>query len=413
MIATDVLKESILETNFTCIPIETTKLSSIENPKIIIDSPIKVEPSSLFGKPYTTYQIKVEELNSNVRRRFSDFDWLYQILSHLFVGNIIPKLEKKYIGDRFSEEFLQSRIEDMTLFLQFILNDSLLKSSQIIFDFLTVEDYNDFTQKKNTYDKIKKPSNLLQIKSVTGEEKSIVNNDSEQFVLKIKFNSDVMINHYNNICEKFELITEEMKNISNHMNDISNIFSQISKNEFFFPKKMCDCYNNLENHMKNWSELIQNQRELINIMKNSFKFFSRENSAIKEFHSKVELQKSNYYKGEEKLKIRKQSLFDKGDPMKWELKLDKPINFVQLKENKEMAFIKMIPKETENIYQSKLIYGFYNYRIINQYNLIKDYFTKCNLELFNNYFSKQKNFLETFNNDILNNISFLDNNENQ
>ena len=301
----------------------------------------------------------------------------------------------------------------MTLFLQFILNDSLLKSSQIIFDFLTVEDYNDFTQKKNTYDKIKKPSNLLQIKSVAGEEKSIVNNDSEQFVLKIKFNSDVMINHYNNICEKFELITEEMKNISNHMNDISNIFSQISKNEFFFPKKMCDCYNNLENHMKNWSQLIQNQRELINIMKNSFKFFSRENSAIKEFHSKVELQKSNYYKGEEKLKIRKQSLFDKGDPMKWELKLDKPINFVQLKENKEMAFIKMIPKETENVYQSKLIYGFYNYRIINQYNLIKDYFTKCNLELFNNYFSKQKNFLETFNNDILNNISFLDNNENQ
>jgi len=81
LIAKKVLKDTPINTKFSCATIESTPLSSVNNPKISVDSPIKVESSGIFSKPYTTYQIQLEQINSKVRRRFSDFDWLQNILS--------------------------------------------------------------------------------------------------------------------------------------------------------------------------------------------------------------------------------------------------------------------------------------------------------------------------------------------
>ena len=38
------------------------------------------------------------------------------------------------------------------------------------------------------------------------------------------------------------------------------------------------------------------------------------------------------------------------------MKYDGVIDFIQIKKDKELAFSKMIPKDTENVYQSKLVY---------------------------------------------------------
>ena len=74
--AKNVLKNTPINTKFSCATIESTPLSSVNNPKITVDSPIKVEPSGIFSKPYTSYQVQLEQINSKIRRRFSDFEWL-------------------------------------------------------------------------------------------------------------------------------------------------------------------------------------------------------------------------------------------------------------------------------------------------------------------------------------------------
>ena len=63
---------------------------------------------------------------------------------------------------------------------------------------------------------------------------------------------------------------------------------------------------------------------------------------------------------------------DKGDISKWEMKYDGGIDFIQLKKDKVLAFSKMIPKDTENVYQSKLVYGYFNNRIVNKFNMINE-----------------------------------------
>ena len=65
----------------------------------------------------------------------TDFEWLQYILYNLFVGNIIPQLSKKNVGDKFNEDLIHKRLLDMKMFIDFILADPLLKNSQIIYDF--------------------------------------------------------------------------------------------------------------------------------------------------------------------------------------------------------------------------------------------------------------------------------------
>ena len=298
----------------------------------------------------------------------------------------------------------------MNLFLQYIISDPLLKSSQIVYDFFTIDKDSEFNNKKNSYDKNKKPSNLLQMKSLSGFEKSIVNPNCENYISKIKFNSDFMITLLNNVSEKYDAICEAIKTINNNMKEISEIYDNISKNEFGLPKDIINAFKKLDNHIKEWNDLLKHQSNLLTKTRTYFKFFKREFTSIRDYYQKVELFKANYYKGEEKLQTKKQSLFDKKETSisKWEIKMDKNIDQNRLKTDKEYAFTKMLPKETENIYQSKLIYGYYIYRIIIQFKMIRGYMGKTLLELLNEYFNKQKGLLETFNNGILDNCSFFE-----
>ena len=125
----------------------------------------------------------------------------------------------------------------MTMFLEYILADPLLKSSQIVYDFFTVEKDYEFNNKKNAYDKMKKPNNLLQVKSLDGKDSCVINTEADNISIKIKFNSELMINLFNSISEKFETIYENLDNISTNLKDVSELLHKVSANEFGLEKK--------------------------------------------------------------------------------------------------------------------------------------------------------------------------------
>ena len=293
------------------------------------------------------------------------------------------------------------------MFLEYILADPLLKSSQIVYDFFTVEKDYEFSNKKNAYDKMKKPNNLLQVKSLNGKDYCVINSENDAIGLKIKYNSELMINLFNNISDKIDIIHDNLNIISINLNEISGLFHKISANEFGLEKKVCTSYQNLSEHMKIYSDLIKNQSELFSKFRDKIKFFRREYTSIKDFYSIVELNKLNYFKAEEKLQSKKNNLFMKGDMTKWEMKIENNVNLSELKKNKELAFTKMIPKETESVYQSKLVYGYYNNRLISQYSMIKELICNSNLMIFKDYFDKQNEFIQNFNLDVSKNVSFF------
>ena len=143
-----VKRNEILLTKIYCKEIEKTPLSELDKITIKVDQPKKIE-GGIFSKSYITYAITTEELNLSVRRRFNDFEWLRNILMTFFPQIIIPRYAKvKNAGDRFGDDFTKKRMRTLEKFLTFLIKDPLLKSSQIIYDFLSIKEEEFINKKK-------------------------------------------------------------------------------------------------------------------------------------------------------------------------------------------------------------------------------------------------------------------------
>ena len=84
---------------------EKTKLND-EKVKVVIQNP-KISEKSLLSTQYTLYEVCTKPLNWFVQRRYSDFDWLRNILYKLFPRLFIPPIPGKKTGQRrFEQDFI-------------------------------------------------------------------------------------------------------------------------------------------------------------------------------------------------------------------------------------------------------------------------------------------------------------------
>ena len=77
-----------------CLFSEKNELAKHDNVKIEIALGEK-KPGTFFSKAYQTYIITVPKLNLKVSRRYSDFEWLRQILVNIFSSSVITTIHKK------------------------------------------------------------------------------------------------------------------------------------------------------------------------------------------------------------------------------------------------------------------------------------------------------------------------------
>lgn len=90
---------------------------------------------------------------ARVRRRFSDFVYLYTVLSNEYVACAVPPLPDKsrleYVkGDRFGTEFTLKRAASLTRFLTRVAWHPTLKRSRIFATFLDSDDWNTFRRNR-------------------------------------------------------------------------------------------------------------------------------------------------------------------------------------------------------------------------------------------------------------------------
>ena len=143
-----------------CLKVSNNELSKCDNIQITVGSFEKVE-GGLFSKSYVSYLVTTQPLNWNVRRRFSDFEWLRQTLINHYNYCLIPSVPKKpknlnkIVNDKFDKEFLSKRSRNFEKFLNYLIIDPILKNIQLIYDFLSLEKDDEFQKMKKTYDKLK------------------------------------------------------------------------------------------------------------------------------------------------------------------------------------------------------------------------------------------------------------------
>ena len=356
--------------------LDNTPLGAEENAIIQVTSPEKIE-GGFFSKSYVTYLITTNPLNLKVRRRYSDFEWFRQMLQNLYNYNVIPSTPKKSkIGiDKFGDPFLQKRMRTLEKFLNYALKNPVLKSSQILYDFISIEKDADFQKKKKEYEKIKPSTNINDFQMPNGN--ANVQLSSKKMILFENIKDNINLNEtlLTKLNDNLKALKLQLDNLCTKVDEIVQNWDDLRQNsvKYFDGDEIAKTYEYMHNLFKNWSDCLKSHGNLIHIdIREHFKYTKNNFRSMKDLVTLVETNRNIYNKNERSLMNKKEELFKKGDTNKWELNSDDKNISGNLISDKPNALIKILPKDTNNVINMKKSYGFYLNRIIEEYERFRE-----------------------------------------
>ncbi len=371
--STDIYGITNLE-SISCRVNDKSEMSKYENIQIEMLLGEKVT-GSFFSKAYMTFIITTSPLNFKVRRRYSDFEWLRQVLQNIYSSSVIPPIPKKgkIRVDRFEELFLLKRKRNLEKFLNSLLDDPVIRVSQILYDFLSIEEESLFNSKKKIYNSYKLPTNLQDFKSPEGNLDILINEDKELFYKNIKDSVDINQELLTKFNKNLKQLNTEMTSVFNRMDEISNICEELFLNsiKYYDINEIKITFIQLKDMFRTWSMTLKKQSCVFNVnIREYFKYMRNTFRSMKEMFNNVDNYKQSYYKSKRNLITKKEELFKKNDVSKWDLGPNKNISIVTLLKDKTLALPKMLYNETNAVINMKQMYGYYLNRAISEFERI-------------------------------------------
>ena len=339
-----------------CKLMEKTEFGEHKDIRIEIKNPIKLE-TKLFSGKSVNYSVITYPFNYEVERRYSDFNWLREILFNSFNNILIPKMgyKGKVTKDKHDDNFIKKRMNFLERFINYIIKDDTIKTSQILYDFLTIKKYEDFSNKKKEYDKIK-IFNFIDIKdrkSINGELNIKITKEKEIYLENIRDNTIYNGNLFKKLNSNFKSLSDELSLVINRLDIISNIYKKIFEisNKYLDLNIIKESYSQMEIMFKNLADNCGKMKNFINTeIKQYFKFIGNNFICLNEMIQNVEISKNNYLKLSRHLINKKIELY---------------------KRDKSLPKDKLLPQETINNIKIKMIYGFYLNEIIKEYEKMR------------------------------------------
>ena len=371
------------------------ELSQAKEPEIKLSFPEKVE-GGLFSKSYVTYLMHTTPMEYKLRKRYSDFEWLRNILSTIYVNCVIPPLCKKNYADRFNEVLIAKRTRSIEKFMNGILIHPLMKNSEIFYNFISMEKEADFEKKKKEYNRLSSPVLLNNVKSLTGELKVTISKEKEIYLENIKDNCDLNEQLLQKITKGYKALILLMEKLSEKMKELSELWKDIYKKsiKYFEKPNTSTSFDILSKIMIDWSEINKKQKILVNEgIREYFRYIKNEFHSIKDLALKVDTHKALYVKAFDKLMTMKENTF-KQDISTWGLNSIDMENKSQLLINKNLAFSKMLPRDTKKVDDLRHNYGFYLNSLISEFERIREINAKRHKKYINIF---TKNITESLN----------------
>ena len=356
----------IIPDTMKCKLIEETEFREHKDIKIEIKDPKKLE-TKLFSGKSVNYSVVTYPFNYIVERKYSDFNWLRETLFNLYNNILIPKMsyKGKVTKDKHDDNFIKKRMRFLERFINYIIKDETIKTSQILYDFLTIKNYEEFINKKKQYEKIK-IFNFIDIKdrkSLSGELNIKINKEKETYLENVKDNTIYNSNLFKKLNSNFKTLNDEFSHVIKRLEIISDIYKQIYEvsNKYLDLNIIKESYSQMEIMFKNLGNNFNKIKSFINSeIKQYFKFIGNNYICLNEMNQNVEISKNNYIKLSKNLINKKNEIY---------------------KKDKSLPKNKILPQETKNSIKNKMIYGFYLNEIIKEYEKIRK---------INSYFHKRK-----------------------
>ena len=256
---------------------EKTELGKFDDVTITVSSPEKIE-GGLFSKSYVTYLVTTVQLNTAVRKRYSDFEWLSTVLTNNYIGSLIHPIPKKNYGSRFNEAFVSKRMRTLEKFLKSLTQAPLIRNSRILYDFLTIGSDEEFNKKKSEYTKMKPPTGISEMKSIDGLLNVGIAQEKEIMLTNIKDNATINETLLKKLNTSYKALKGEIAIVSSRLNEISDTWNQLFQNctKYADNTYVTESYKYMSNFSKELGDNLKKQASLINIdIREYFKFLSQ------------------------------------------------------------------------------------------------------------------------------------------
>lgn len=393
-----------------CKKMENNEISDKNNLIISISLPKLIE-GNLFSKSYMTYLIETKPLGLQVRRRFSDFTWLHDILKSQYINCIIPPIVKKSYIRAMTDVQIQKRMRAMEKFLQEIIMHPLLRNSQIVYDFISIRDDKDYNLKKQAYNKLSSPTKAEDVKTLCGKINISINKDKEILADKIKKISENNEDAMKKITKEYKLLTQLIQEVNTKISDIFFLWDDLYKksNNNFEGQIILGAYDSLAKFMEDWAKMQKAQIDIINVkLREYFRYIRNEYHLIKEFYKSYEEKKNDYQKSYQKLSDTKEKLFSEKKINNWGMDRDDLDNKVLLFKEKELSMEKMLPDETKKVKDKKKLYGCFLNSLIEEYEKISGLNSKRHKDNIVSFIKEISNTIITFHVSLNEMVCYLD-----
>jgi sorting nexin-7/30/sorting nexin-8 len=375
-------KKSIKTIIIQCKKLEKTILND-KKVNIIIRNPIAKQSTNILKSGYIIYEVYTEETNWSVQRRYSDFDWLRNILIKFYPFKLVAPIPGKKIGTRrFDVDFIEKRMDFLQKFIDTIIQDENFKACEPMIAFLSMKERTQFESKMKELSSYL-PSKYIEdfrtfncqveISTEQSNDNGEMNdskNPTENYYTNIKSYFKLQTNLLERLNYNLKNFYKNMKVCCKNLEDVQKDFDMINQlnEKIFMREPIKKTYEEFGIFIKNWKRILFNQNEQIKeSIKNFFKFVKLEGSAFLDMINRREEIRDKYIQDSNTLRTKKEKLWIENNIKKWDIIDDyNQVDNVLLIKDKKYALSKMCTQDTLAVEKLKEQLGYANKMISNE-----------------------------------------------
>ena len=357
------LNENGVEEMVRCVQIEKTEFSKIPELEIKIKFPEKVEPG-IFSKPYMSYSVHANPIGLTARKRYSDFEWLHNVLTGHFINCIVPPLCKKNYLEQFNEDFISKRARALERFMNGIAIHPILRNSFIFYDFIAIKDPDDFKQKKIMYEQPFNPKRINDFNTSNGKIKVNLANENEIYFQNILDNIDMNETLMKDIIHGYKSLFEIIKKLNEKIIEVGYLWKKFEakSKKFYESSKIYTSYQIMKDYMKDWAEM--NKRQIVEISESiieNFRYMKNEYAKFRPFAERVNEKKETFFKVFDEFLLKNNFENNKKN---WSIP-------EKIEKFNEIDFTLLSTMNTQNLREAKNFYCGYLYSFTSEYERLK------------------------------------------
>ena len=386
----ELYKPQSIEVKFS--PQEENKLTQLEKESKKISIKISEETitkKNIFSYSKFTCKIECPELSSTVVRSLEDVEWLKIQLNEKYPMQYIPPISNKMSlkDPKTVSRYIQK-------FFDAILRRKILRTSILIQDFLTKDNFEAYKKEMKEFKLSPKMENYK-----SNKENLKFDFKEEQIYLPQKYLKKLEPTKllYNNLDAVLTQIGNCFQFLSKHFKDASELFGKLHKcskdtDQTENTKKVFDklktIFNDCSNSYSNQGQFFEKD------LKEFFGYINMEYNEMLTLYNQFTKKKNEFESLGVDYLTKREKLFNEKKYNKWELTKEDEPKLDTFKDNKEEA-MKYICKEMgENVANLKIQVGCFSNIIMKQFNHINKYVGEQMKQYFESMKEKNKEIIE-------------------